>query len=78
MQAILAWMGVSRCQSVGSTAENDAALWAVALSHGSACEGSLQWQVLARCATEAEAEQYRQDFCPNNPGVVVMPLALLR
>ena len=71
-------MEVGRCQCVGSMAENDGALWAVALSHGSACEGSLQWQVLAQCATEAEAEQYRRDFCPNNPGVVVMPLALLR
>lgn len=63
---------------MNSTAANDAALWAVALSHGSACEGSLQWQILARCCTEAEAEQYRQNFCPNNPSVVVMPLALLR
>ena len=52
--------------------------WAVAQSSGTACEGSLSWHLIAAFASQAEAEAYRDAFCPDDPAIDVMPLALLR
>lgn len=51
--------------------------WVVAQSHGTACEGSLSWQIIARCADEQEALQYVSCFCADDPLISVMPEHLL-
>ena len=51
--------------------------WALAQSFGTACEGSLQWHLIASFPSQAEAEAYRYTFCPDDPAIEVMPFDLL-
>ena len=55
----------------------DQQTWAVAQSSGTACEGSLQWHLIASFPSQVEAEAYRDAFCPDDPAIEVMPLDLL-
>lgn len=64
------------CFAVGLPAM-DSQTWAVAQSSGTACEGSLQWHLIASFPSQAEAEAYRDAFCPDDPAIDVMPLDLL-
>ena len=51
--------------------------WVVARSHGSVCEGSQSWQIIARFASEDEAQHYLSFYCGDDFQLSVLPEKLL-
>mgnify|MGYP004259859293 FL=1 len=51
--------------------------WVVARSHGSVCEGSQSWQIIARFSSEDQAQHYLSFFCGDDWQLSVLPEKLL-
>ena len=51
--------------------------WVVARSHGRVCDGSQSWQIIARFASEEEAQHYLSFYCGDDFQLSVLPERLL-
>ena len=63
--------------SVQGVARELSDAWVVARSHGSVCDGSQSWQIIARFPSEEEAQHYLSFYCGDDFQLSVLPEKLL-